>query len=319
MTLIACPIFISAAGEVSSALERAAGAARAGARLIEWRIDALAEEPDAGRAIMRLVRESPAPCIVTCRTESEGGLYSGDDQMRISLLEAIGTADHPPRYFDLELASYERSANLQQKIKLVIDHPDQARNVETSLILSAHDFEMRPADLLQRIERMSTDPACAIIKVAWTARSLRDNLDAFDLLTERNPDHIFVAGDLSDPHGTHRMCYHAIKLALERYREQTGDGQRPLVWLYRGAWQEWEIDVADVFLPLSKADLTTKIEAIFKHESQKDRALFPGAYDDREFWQRARDRNCDTAEALDALGLPEFYAAEAYVTVKDMA
>jgi len=139
-----------------------------------------------------------------------------------------------------------------------------------------------------------------------------------DLLKERKPDHIFVAGDLSDPHGTHRMCYHAIKLALARYRKETGDGEKPLVWLYRGAWQEWEIDVADVFLPLSKADLTTKIEAIFKHESQKDRALFPGAYDDREFWQRARDRNCDTANALDELGLPEFYAAEAYVTVREM-
>ncbi|HUF08546.1 MAG TPA: glucosamine-6-phosphate deaminase [Rhodothermales bacterium] len=139
-----------------------------------------------------------------------------------------------------------------------------------------------------------------------------------DLLMERRPDHIFVAGDLSDPHGTHRMCYHAIRLALARYRKETGDAEKPLVWLYRGAWQEWEIDVADVFLPLSKADLTTKIEAIFKHESQKDRALFPGAYDDREFWQRARDRNCDTANALDELGLPEFYAAEAYVTVREM-
>lgn len=139
-----------------------------------------------------------------------------------------------------------------------------------------------------------------------------------NLLQERKPDHVFVAGDLSDPHGTHRMCYHAIELALERYRSENGDADKPLVWLYRGAWQEWEIDVADVFLPLSKADLTTKIEAIFKHESQKDRALFPGAYDDREFWQRARDRNVDTARALDELGLPEFYAAEAYVTVINM-
>jgi glucosamine-6-phosphate deaminase len=69
---------------------------------------------------------------------------------------------------------------------------------------------------------------------------------------------------------------------------------------------------------MSKASMDRKIEAIFKHESQKDRALFPGAYDDREFWQRARDRNCETASALDELGLPEFYAAEAYVKVIDM-
>ena len=73
-----------------------------------------------------------------------------------------------------------------------------------------------------------------------------------------------------------------------------------------------------MFIPLSKADLDRKIEAIFKHESQKDRAMFPGAYDPREFWQRARDRNMDTAGALNELGLPEFYAAEAFVTVWEM-
>ena len=157
-----------------------------------------------------------------------------------------------------------------------------------------------------------------------------------DLLTETGATHLFVAGDLSDPHGTHRMCYSAIDQAVRRYGDTLtevdpgGDGApakkrrskaadpRPLVWLYRGAWQEWEIDRADVFLPLSKADLDLKIEAIYKHESQKDRALFPGAYDDREFWERARDRNTETASALDALGLPECYAAEAFVTVHEM-
>jgi len=87
-----------------------------------------------------------------------------------------------------------------------------------------------------------------------------------------------------------------------------------LVWLYRGAWQEWEIHQADVFMPMSKADMDRKIEAIFKHESQKDRAMFPGAYDVREFWERARDRNRETADRLNALGLPEFYAIEAFVT-----
>ena len=71
-------------------------------------------------------------------------------------------------------------------------------------------------------------------------------------------------------------------------------------------------------MPLSKADLDRKIEAIYKHESQKDRALFPGAYDEREFWQRARDRNRGTADALNRLGLPEFYAAEAYVKTYEM-
>jgi glucosamine-6-phosphate deaminase len=147
-----------------------------------------------------------------------------------------------------------------------------------------------------------------------------------DLLEEVQPTNIFVAGDLSDPHGTHRMCYQAIDEALQRARspDPKSDGKAsetnsdPRVWLYRGAWQEWETYRADVFLPLSKADLNQKVEAIYKHESQKDRAMFPGAYDEREFWQRARDRNCDTADTLNQLGLPEFYAAEAFVTTYEM-
>lgn len=138
-----------------------------------------------------------------------------------------------------------------------------------------------------------------------------------DLLHELKPRHIFVAGDLSDPHGTHRMCYKAIAQGLEEYRNEVGD-EAPLVWLYRGAWQEWEIDRADVFLPMTKANLDRKIEAIFKHESQKDRAMFPGAHDSREFWERARDRNQETADALNLLGLPEFHAAEAFVCTKSM-
>ena len=140
-----------------------------------------------------------------------------------------------------------------------------------------------------------------------------------DLLNDVQPTHVFVAGDLSDPHGTHRMCYQAIKQALQQYRvDDPSDTPDPLVWLYRGAWQEWEIDRADIFLPLTKSDLNRKVEAIFKHESQKDRAMFPGAYDEREFWQRARDRNRDTADTLNQLGLPEFYAAEAFVTTHEM-
>jgi glucosamine-6-phosphate deaminase len=138
-----------------------------------------------------------------------------------------------------------------------------------------------------------------------------------DLLAEIRPSHIFVAGDLSDPHGTHRVCYNAVAHALEEYRSEVGD-EAPLVWLYRGAWQEWEVDRVDVFLPMTKASLDRKIEAIFKHESQKDRAMFPGAHDPREFWERARDRNQQTAEALNRLGLPEFHAVEAYVTVREM-
>jgi glucosamine-6-phosphate deaminase len=128
-----------------------------------------------------------------------------------------------------------------------------------------------------------------------------------DLLNEVQPEIIFVAGDLSDPHGTHRMCKEAIDLAL---REITFP--RPEVWLYRGAWQEWDVTDATWLVPMSQEELRLKIQAIFKHQSQKDSAPFPGQ-DDREFWQRVDARNKDTANLLDKLGLAEYFAMEAYV------
>ena len=127
------------------------------------------------------------------------------------------------------------------------------------------------------------------------------------LIEETKPDLVFVAGDLSDPHGTHRTCKAAVERALERYQ-----GQRPEVWLYRGAWQEWSLTEADVLVPLSQDELNAKILAIFRHQSQKDTAPFPG-YDEREFWQRVEARNLETAARADRLGLPEYYAMEAYV------
>ena len=130
------------------------------------------------------------------------------------------------------------------------------------------------------------------------------------LLEEFQPELIFVAGDLSDPHGTHRMCKEAIDRALAELR---GTLPRPEVWLYRGAWQEWPIHEATWLVPLSQEELRLKIQAIFKHQSQKDSAPFPGGYDEREFWQRVEARNKGTAAELDRLGLAEYFAMEAYV------
>ncbi len=126
------------------------------------------------------------------------------------------------------------------------------------------------------------------------------------LLEEIRPDLVFVAGDLSDPHGTHRMCKEAVERALD------GLEPTPEVWLYRGAWQEWPVTEATWLVPLSQEELSVKIQAIFKHQSQKDSAPFPGL-DDREFWQRVESRNKDTAETLNRLGLAEYFAMEAYV------
>jgi len=132
------------------------------------------------------------------------------------------------------------------------------------------------------------------------------------LLEDVRPQHIFVAGDLSDPHGTHRMCKEAIDRALaELYGSDKAS--LPEIWLYRGAWQEWPIHEATWLVPLSQEELRLKIQAIFKHQSQKDSAPFPGGYDEREFWQRVEARNKGTAAELDRLGLAEYFAMEAYV------
>jgi glucosamine-6-phosphate deaminase len=130
------------------------------------------------------------------------------------------------------------------------------------------------------------------------------------LLDEIRPELVFVAGDLSDPHGTHRLCKEAIELALDEY--VAAGGKRPEVWLYRGAWQEWPVTEATWLVPLSQEELRLKIQAIFKHQSQKDTAPFPGP-DEREFWQRVEARNKGTAAELDTLGLAEYFAMEAYV------
>jgi len=145
-----------------------------------------------------------------------------------------------------------------------------------------------------------------------------------DLIDEIQPSLIFVAGDLSDPHGTHRMCKEAIDSALEELHvtEDSGRVTKPVsrqsapeIWLYRGAWQEWAIHEATWLVPLSQEELRLKIQAIFKHQSQKDSAPFPGGYDEREFWQRVEARNKGTAAELDRLGLAEYYAMEAYVVL----
>jgi glucosamine-6-phosphate deaminase len=133
-----------------------------------------------------------------------------------------------------------------------------------------------------------------------------------DLLEKVQPHQVYAAGDLSDPHGTHRVCLAAITTALHRLAD------RPwmkdcTVWLYRGAWQEWGVEEIEMAVPLSPDEVARKRFAIFKHESQKDAALFPGPNDAREFWQRAEDRNRGTAMLYDKLGLPEYQAIEGFV------
>ena len=141
-----------------------------------------------------------------------------------------------------------------------------------------------------------------------------DVADIAALFAKLKPAQIYVAGEMSDPHGTHRLCAEAIFEAVRRVRSAS---QFFDVWLYRGAWEEWAPHEVEMAVPISPDVLERKKQAIFRHQSQKDRAMFPGGADRREFWQRAEDRNLATAKTFDTLGLPEYYAMEAFVKWKD--
>lgn len=137
-----------------------------------------------------------------------------------------------------------------------------------------------------------------------------------DLLNKIKPHQIFAAGDLSDPHGTHRVCLQIIFKALEKLvKDKVKWIDDCYVWLYRGAWQEWDIADMEMTIPIGPKDMSRKKNAIFKHQSQKDAAMFPGN-DAREFWQRAEQRNQETARKYNALGLAEYEAMEGFVRYK---
>jgi glucosamine-6-phosphate deaminase len=135
-----------------------------------------------------------------------------------------------------------------------------------------------------------------------------------NLLQKIKPHQIFAAGDMSDPHGTHRVCFQAIEEALKRLKNEPWI-KDCRVWLYRGAWQEWDIAEAEMAVPLSPNEVIIKRLAIYKHQSQKDRPLFPGT-DSREFWMRAEQRNENTAKLFDKLGMAEYQAIELFVQYK---
>lgn len=131
-----------------------------------------------------------------------------------------------------------------------------------------------------------------------------------DLIAEIKPHQIYAAGDLADPHGTHKVCLDAIFAALEQLKNEDYM-QDCWVWLYRGAWAEWDIDQIEMAVPMSPEEVLKKRYGIFKHQSQKDGVVFQGA-DSREFWQRAEDRNGETAEIYKQLGMAEYEAMEAF-------
>ena len=136
------------------------------------------------------------------------------------------------------------------------------------------------------------------------------------LILKLKPDQIYMAGDLADPHGTHRVCTEAALEAIEQLKEEGNDWlDQTTIWLYRGAWMEWELWRVDMAVPLSPDEVVEKRHAIFRHLSQKDIVPFPGD-DPREFWQRAEERTQNTAKLYDLLGMAEYQAIEVFLKLK---
>ncbi|WP_207535358.1 glucosamine-6-phosphate deaminase [Desertivirga arenae] len=163
----------------------------------------------------------------------------------------------------------------------------------------------------ERIHFMSL-PFYEVAKVNKKVDYERDIELTMQLLQQVKPQQVFAAGDFADPHGTHKICFDIVLKALQRLKETEDWVKDCWLWLYRGAWHEFEIHEIEMAVPLSPQEVERKRLAIFKHQSQKDKPVFPGD-DSREFWVRAEDRTSETAKAYNDLGLAEYEAIEAFV------
>ncbi|OIR07474.1 glucosamine-6-phosphate deaminase 1 [mine drainage metagenome] len=210
--------------------------------------------------------------------------------------------------------------------------PEAARRIDEALasfsstgVLAASADQERWKGLIRRHEALAAARECGVpagrlhfldLPFYRSALPRRRQLGAEDiarmvrLLEEIQPHLIFAAGDLDDPHGTHRLCLRALAEALKASAGQPWVGETEL-WLYRGAWAEWAADEIDMAVPLSPQEVLRRRRAIFRHETQKDQALFLGD-DRREFWQRTEDRSRRLAERYNAIGLAEYEAIEAF-------
>jgi len=247
---------------------------------------------------------------VAYMTSGNIAVFDHDVRRYVDLLERLAASDRvegarvtalAKRVYDFFAAKKPGDVDIPEvaDLKRIIRESEAVSGIETSgLTADAARFLNLPFYQTGKVKKDPIGPADVAIVRA--------------LLEEKKPELIFVAGDLSDPHGTHRMCKEAIDKAVAELWPDGNTTNKPEVWLYRGAWQEWPVTEATYLVPMSQEELRLKIQAIFKHQSQKDSAPFPGQ-DDREFWQRVEARNTDTAKMLDRLGLAEYFAMEAYV------
>lgn len=237
--------------------------------------------------------------------------------------------------------AYETSGNVAVHDDVVLQHMDAARELGFTdrfdevrmIIASKRAGEPEPRELLdlkgaiRRAEAKSAVRSFGLDDERNThflnlpfyetggirkgERTQKDIDIIIALLREVKPHQIYLAGDLADPHGTHRVCTEAVLEALHQLKGEEWL-QECHVWLYRGAWMEWELGKVDMAVPLSPDEVIKKRHAIYRHLSQKDIVPFPGE-DSREFWQRAEERTQNTARLYDELGMAEYQAIEVFV------
>ncbi len=272
-----------------------------------------------GGTIIRLV-EQGHKVYVAYMTSGNIAVFDHDARRFVDFVDefltAFGTSTEP-----------QRTGSIKERVYKFLDEkkagqPDSEEVLKVKGLIRA--TEARAAALAcgippEQLEFMN-------LRFYRTGTKTKDPIHAKDiedivaLLRRLQPTQIYVAGELSDPHGTHRTCAEAVFAAVRQLRTKAEGGLPPSafeVWLYKGAWEEWEPHEIEMAVPISPEVLERKKQAIFRHQSQKDKAMFPGGTDRREFWQRAEDRNVNTAKTYDALGLPEYFALEAFVKWKD--
>jgi glucosamine-6-phosphate deaminase len=259
--------------------------------------------------ILRKLVENRNQVTVAYQTSGNIAVFDHDVRRYLDFLERA----HPVLGLDTEPV-LAKGAELRQTLRAKAPGEVDSPEVQT---LKRVIRETEAVSALESVGLGSGQARFLNLPFYQTGKVRKDPVTATDVeilrhtLEEIQPELVFAAGDLSDPHGTHRMCLEAVREALAAYT-----GPAPELWLYRGAWQEWPVAEASVLVPLSEAELRQKIMAIFKHQSQKDKAPFPGP-DEREFWKRTEERNRGTADLLARLGLPAYYAMEAYVVERE--
>jgi len=247
--------------------------------------------------------------------QTSGNIAVNDEEVirYISVINSIRKRFDPGNVTILEKYNQIRNYLLYEKKKDDIDTPDvlfiksqirreEARTADRYIGLS--DENIHFLDL----------PFYETGRVKKNPISEEDVFIVKDFIESFKPHQIYVAGDLADPHGTHKVCLDAALAAIDLLKDEEWF-KDCRIWMYRGAWMEWEIDHIEMAVPLSPEELRQKRNAILKHQSQMESAPFLGD-DERLFWQRAEERNKATAELYWKLGLASYEAIEAFVEYK---